>query len=504
MVRRSSIAAKSKACVTSSSLVRRKARINVIDAGVIPDLLGNAGWAIDTSPGTTTSTDLAVLARRYAAGLARLDPGAGVVVGVANPVVSLAAAMGAWWVGLRVAFERADSPLTADDQARVVGASIRVVDGVGASGRGGSGTAVPVVAHADLIGSAIMGNPRCSPDDLALDAISSGTTGMPKCVVFTHSAIVANASALAEAMDIQREDRIWTCLPHGLSGVLCTVTLAAAGRGATAHLSPADSSTSSVAAVRSLRAASPSVVYAVPEVYEAMARTSPPEGDTVRRVRVWLSSSGILAPPLFDAMRQRWGAVVRSFYCGSEIGTATFNDSGSLPVVRASVGRPLDGVSIGIDSRRSGPMSAGAPTIGQVTVRGALTGHGYRTGRGVVPFPSAGVVTTDLGTVDSDGFLYLLGRTDGHIHVGTEIVDPRVVEAHIESMPGVHACEVVPRTHPLLGQVAEARVWRVDGAGTTRREIILGCRDRGLSGGWVPRRITWVGSGSLEETGAAG
>jgi acyl-coenzyme A synthetase/AMP-(fatty) acid ligase len=464
-----------------------------MDADLLPELLCRSGWRIETNSGTVTGAQVAGLSRRHAAGLSRYEPGGGVFISLRAPVDSLSVALGAWWCGLRVAFARADSPLPADQQARAVGAAVWVASKPTAATERARSAGIRVVLPAELAGPPVTWGPRCTSTDHALDTLSSGTTGAPKCVVFTHGAIAANACALAEAMAIDRGDRLWTGLPHGLPGVLCTVLLAAACRSATTVLCAPGNAADGV---RSLRAAGPSVVYGVPEIYQALGRLAPPERVLIRGVRLWLSSSGVLSPALFDLMRSKWDVAVRSFYCGSEFGTATFNDSDDDDVLRSSVGRQLPTVSIDTDTSRSGPAA-----VGRVRVHGALVGCGYRTADGLIAFPGSGVVTTDLGTVDGDGFLRLHGRTDGHIQVGAEVVDPRMIETHVESLGGVARCEVVPRSHPLLGQVVEARVTRIPGADVTERAIILGCRERGLAGGWVPRRVTWTESVQRRQAG---
>lgn len=411
----------------------------------LPDLIQSSDFAIETARGRTSAAELVVTARRHAAFFDRQAACPGVLIGIDDAAEALAVAVGAWWSGRRVMFARPDSPYGFDRQAAVVGATL-------------------VVTAADRAGrwdEPVSWAPRCVVTDDALDVLTSGTTGAPRAVVSTHAAIVANATALADAMGLVPTDRLWTSLYHGLPGALCTVTLAAAASGAVGVLDPLGDS---VAAVGRLGPVAPTVVYAVPEFYEALARHRSPIAISPRW---WLSSSAALARSTFDRIHQRWGVLVRSFYCGSEVGTVTFNDSPDVDAVRDGVGRPLPGGRMQLDEE------------GRIIVDGALRGRGYRVDGVTHDFPAAGVRTGDLGRIGPDGVLYLNGRESDRIHVGAAVVDPQVVEAHIASLTEVQDCLVVARPHPRLGHVLEARVVRVAGAELTERDVIVACRDRG-------------------------
>lgn len=440
-------------------------------ARTVADLFRRSTASFETDHRTSTAAAVVDAARSRAAWLTHLPRGSGVLVDVADPVAALEIALGAWWVGHRVAFASRSGGQPAFEQALAVEASVHVRDDAGPS----ADAVVPMVDPAAVHGPPVAGPPRCAGSDVALDVLTSGTTGRPKCVVFDHAAFAANALAVADALGLSPDDRLWTSLPHGLPGVLSTVLLPATARNATAVLTHHDDPLFAGAA---LATSSPSVVYAVPAVYEAMAHAGRRRTDSVQ-ARWWLSSSARLDPALFDAMRATWGATVRSFYCGSEVGTVTFNDAADVDPVRATVGRPLRGVRLRIDGER-------------VIVGGDLVGLGYRSNGVVTPFPGSGIETGDLGRLDPDGNLHLVGRAGDRIHVGADVVDPAVVEDRVTSQPGIRECIAVPRTHRQLGSVVGVVVSLQDGAQVSPRDIITRCRADGLLRAWVPRHVTFV------------
>jgi malonyl-CoA/methylmalonyl-CoA synthetase len=441
----------------------------------VTDAIFRGDLTLRTDTGETTGRDLATRARLRGGSLSGYAPGSGVLVDVADALLAYEVAAAAWWAGLRVAFARSDSPLDAVAQARAVGAVVHVVD----RGRGvdqhSAGIDVLIADVAPWPAPA-PASARPAPDDLALDMLTSGSAGQPTCLTYTHAALLRNGVALGRAMGVTTGDRLWTPLPPGLAGVLCSVLLPAALHGATAHLCDADHGTMA----RSLRAAAPTIVYAVPAVYEVLCRAAQ-AGAGTPPVRWWLSSSSELQPRVFDGMLARWNAVVRSLYCGSEVGTVTFNDARDPDLVRNTVGRPLPGVTVQVE-----------PGTHRLTVGGDLIAHGERRPDGtVVPFGRS-VVTGDCGTLDADGTLRLRGRFDERFNVGTQVVDPFVVEARIRSLPGVADCVVVARPHRLLGNAINALVIRDAAVPLTEADVIGHCRASGLTGGWVPRRVSWV------------
>jgi acyl-CoA synthetase (AMP-forming)/AMP-acid ligase II len=121
-----------------------------------------------------------------------------------------------------------------------------------------------------------------------------------------------------------------------------------------------------------------------------------------------------------------------------------------------SVGRPV-GVELRIVDRDGSPQPAGF--VGEVEIRGP----GVAT-----TAPGRWLATADLGFLDADGFLYLVGRADDVINRGGEKVYPTDVEQVLLADPRVSAAAVVARSHPISGQepVAFVVAGPAAGAGT--------------------------------------
>jgi acyl-CoA synthetase (AMP-forming)/AMP-acid ligase II len=99
--------------------------------------------------------------------------------------------------------------------------------------------------------------------------------------------------------------------------------------------------------------------------------------------------------------------------------------------------------------------------------------------------------TNDVGRLDEDGYLYVLGRADEVIVTGGENVSPEEVEAVLLSHPGVADAGVSAIEDPEWQQAVVARVVIGNGAEVTEGELREFCRER-LAGFKVPKAIEFV------------
>jgi acyl-coenzyme A synthetase/AMP-(fatty) acid ligase len=115
------------------------------------------------------------------------------------------------------------------------------------------------------------------------------------------------------------------------------------------------------------------------------------------------------------------------------------------------------------------------------------------TGEMLVDGPVPGermLCTHDLFTVDEEGFLYFVGRTDDIIKTRGEKVSPLEVENALVSIPGVREAAVVGDPDEVLGEAIHAYVAVEDGA-LSEPEVIAACRLR-LEAFMVPQRVTFL------------
>ncbi|MBP2321987.1 acyl-CoA synthetase (AMP-forming)/AMP-acid ligase II/Asp-tRNA(Asn)/Glu-tRNA(Gln) amidotransferase A subunit family amidase [Kibdelosporangium banguiense] len=248
--------------------------------------------------------------------------------------------------------------------------------------------------------------PVGGPDNVAVLAYTSGTTGKPKGVPLTHRNLLTSIRSAMAAWQWSEDDVLTHALPlfhqHGLSGVHATLI---AGSSARIFSKFSDS------LVESMRTAS--VLFAVPTIYSRLV-SSP---DAFEGLRLCVCGSA----PLSTALAAQLPRVPLVRYGTTESGLDVSNP---LSAPRAdTVGIPLPGVHVRLADE-------------EIQLRGPQVFAGY-WGDAEDPFtPDGWLRTGDLGVIE-DGHLVIRGRSKELIITGGMNVYPREVELALETHPAV-------------------------------------------------------------------
>ena len=201
-------------------------------------------------------------------------------------------------------------------------------------------------------------------------------------------------------------------------------------------------------------------INAVPAIISRLAElraeeTVPPG---VRFIR---SASAPLPVAAADRFEQTTGIPVIETYGMTEAASQITAHPLSVPRRAGSVGVPV-GVQLRVvrdDESESSPTACDPAEVGQVEIRGPSVIDRYAGGTHADRFrPGGWLRTGDLGWRDTDGFLYLVARSDDVINRGGEKVFPREIEEVVSADPAVVAVAVAGRGDPELGQVPVAFV----------------------------------------------
>jgi acyl-CoA synthetase (AMP-forming)/AMP-acid ligase II len=194
-------------------------------------------------------------------------------------------------------------------------------------------------------------------------------------------------------------------------------------------------------------------------------------------VRIILSGGSPVNAALRGQVIERFGQVLHDLYGTTEAGwvaVATPKDADSHP---GSVGRPIPGVEISIVDAQGRPVPRGE--VGEIVVSGDGVFEGYLDGSG-----DSVVATGDLGRLDAEGYLWVVGRADDLIVVGGENVRPPEIEEVVAAVDGVREVAVAGVPDAEYGQVLVAFV--VGDAPEDR--IVEACR-AALASYKVPRKV---------------
>jgi acyl-CoA synthetase (AMP-forming)/AMP-acid ligase II len=151
------------------------------------------------------------------------------------------------------------------------------------------------------------------------------------------------------------------------------------------------------------------------------------------------------------AVRAFPAAEITEYYGASELGFITISGAGDDHSATA-VGKAFPGVRLAILDDHGQSLPPGE--TGTIFVESALISDGYIAGGDGAGFRRTGSLATvgDLGFLDEDGTLHLIGRSGGMVLSGGNNVYPSEIDAVILSVPGVSAVLVLGLDHPDLGQ----------------------------------------------------
>lgn len=279
-------------------------------------------------------------------------------------------------------------------------------------------------------------------EDAAVMMYTSGTTGAPKGAPLTHGNLLASAEALRLAWRLSGEDTLLLALPlfhmHGL-GVGVGATFAAGGR---IVLRPGFDA----ADVAACCAAGVTLFFGVPAMYQRLLASG--RAGALAGLRLLVSGSAPLPEALSAAVATEAGQVPLERYGMTETVMLTSNPIDG-PRKPGKVGLPLPGVSL--------RLAEG----GEVQVRGPNVFGGYfeRPEADAEAFTADRWFRTgDLGELDEDGHLRLVGRAKELIITGGLNVHPREVEEVLADFPGVVEVAVVGRPSEEWGEAVTAVV----------------------------------------------
>jgi acyl-CoA synthetase (AMP-forming)/AMP-acid ligase II len=324
----------------------------------------------------------------------------------------------------------------------------------------------------------------------ALLLFTTGSTGTPKIVPLTHANLAASAAGIQSAYHLGADDATLLAMPlfhgHGLIAGLLT-TLASSG----AAYFPAAGRFSAHLFWDEITSAKATWYTAVPTIHQillARAATDYPAANPPA-LRFLRSSSAPLAPAVLRRTEEQFGAPVIPAYGMTE----TAHQAASNPLPRdgackdASVGLPT-GLQIRIITASGNSATAGE--TGEVCVRGPALTTGYLNDP---PATAAAFIdgwfhTGDLGYLDSDGYLFLSGRTKDMINRGGEKIAPHTVEAVLLSHPAIQDALAFAVPDAKYGEEVNAAVILQPGQHATQADLQQYCRGQ-LSAFEVPKKI---------------
>jgi acyl-CoA synthetase (AMP-forming)/AMP-acid ligase II/acyl carrier protein len=232
------------------------------------------------------------------------------------------------------------------------------------------------------------------------------------------------------------------------------------------------------------------ILRRAPDFREAVARN---------RLRCMRVSSGHLGPDEIDHIERTFGAPLVMGFGMTEATPITHQPLPPQSRKRGSVGLPVTN-EVAVMSEAGAICATGE--MGEVVVRGQLVFDGYfdDAQATAAAFVDDWFRTGDLGRLDEDGYLYLVGRIKDLINRGGEKISPVEIDAALEAIPGVGEAATFAIPHRSLGEEVAAAVVRDANVALGASDIIDQVRQR-MGSKRVPRKIYFVDQLPRTESG---
>jgi long-chain acyl-CoA synthetase len=321
------------------------------------------------------------------------------------------------------------------------------------------------------------------PDDVADIMYTSGTTGRPKGVLVRHGGLSTTSRVPSAWLGLG----FLTSSPFATTSGSLLVTGPLRG-GLSGFFLPHFSAEDWIAAVERDRPVSAFLVPAMVELIVAAPWFATADLSSLAAVTVG-------SAPIAAATLRRFGeglpaAEVLCGYGMTEFGAVTAMPMGDGGRHLGSVGVPLPGVDVRITGPDGATLHAGE--TGEVTLKGsgpARSAAGIHHGTDEDVRVDGWLRSGDLGYVDTDGHLWIVGRKREIIIRGGHNVVPGEVEAALYEHPAVIEAAVAGVAHAVLGEDVAAWVVLRDDRSVEGLRAFLSGR---LADYKVPRRITVV------------
>ncbi len=288
-------------------------------------------------------------------------------------------------------------------------------------------------------------------EDCSTLLYTSGTTGQPKGVVFTHGRSGTSGPHFIAALGLVPDDVILAVTPlfHGNAWGAVVTALHA---GATAAFPQAFHASAFWPLVEETGA---TVLFTLGTVLAMLLTREPSALERTHRLRVIL---GLGSAPIRPRVRERFGVEdVLECFGSTDAGVVTIEPRG-VPPRPGSCGPPVQGVQVRTVDDAGAPLPAGA--VGEIAVHSLARMAAYfKDPEGTARAIRDGwFLSGDLGYVDEDGWLYFVDRKRDVIRRGGENVSSVLVEKTLREHPAVAEAAVIGVPDPVLGQEIKAFV----------------------------------------------
>jgi fatty-acyl-CoA synthase len=328
---------------------------------------------------------------------------------------------------------------------------------------------------------------------------TSGTTGPPTGVTYTHRASFLHALRLlqADGMAISATETVLVAVPmfHANAWGLPFATAAA---GARLVLPGRQNDGASLA--RLIAAEAVTLAVGVPTLWLGLVEHLEAHGGTLPSLKRIIVGGAPLPQALMDRIEQRLEVSVQTSWGMTELSPLGTVMRPHDPARRASTaGRPDFGIDLLLTDSAGQPLPQQRGVEGHLRVRGAAVVQRYFGAAAPATDADGWFATGDLAVIAGDGSLSITGRAKDLIKSGGEWINPAEIEALVGALPQVSLAAVIGRSDPKWG---ERPILLVElGDATVGDDELLAPLHGRVAPWWIPDAVIRLDAMPLAPTG---
>ena len=362
------------------------------------------------------------------------------------------------------------------------------------------GSGKTVVRYADVVGgeSTEFDWPRIDEKSAAAMCYTSGTTGNPKGVVYSHrsSFLHAMGACTANGIGVGADDSVLPIVPmfHANAWGLPYAALMAG-----ADLVLPDCHLDALSLIDMVQTLRPTVAGAVPTIWnDVMHRFEDDPDHDLSSLRLVVCGGSAVPVSLMRTFEEKHGVQIRQLWGMTEtspMATMAWPPPGTPEdqhwAFRATQGQPVCGVEMRIVNDHGEVLPNDGKAVGEVEVRGPWIAGSYYLGRDDAKFDSGWLRTGDVGRIDERGFVTLTDRAKDVIKSGGEWISSVELENCLVGHPDVLEAAVVGVPDERWQERPLAVVVTKPGASVSAEHLRMFLSDK-VARWWLPERWTFV------------
>lgn len=341
--------------------------------------------------------------------------------------------------------------------------------------------------------------PEIDETSAAAMCYTSGTTGHPKGVVYSHRSSYLHSTAVCSGngMGLSFGDKAFPIVPmfHANAWGLPYAALMAG-----ADIVLPDRFMDAESLVRLIETQRPTVAGAVPTIWnDVMNYLERQPGHDISSLRLVACGGSAVPVSLMQTFEAKFGVQIRQLWGMTEtspMATLAWPAPGTPPEkeweIRATQGRPMCGVRARIVDDEGAALPSDGVAVGELEVRGPwITGSYYRN-TDPSKFETGWLRTGDVGRIDAQGYITLTDRAKDVIKSGGEWISSVDLENQLIAHPLVREAAVVGVPDERWQERPLAAVVLQDGAEASAAELREFLSDKVVRW-WLPERWTFIG-----------